>query len=103
MVNLGSPLPKFTYGLTINMEYKGFDLSAFFYGSYGNKILNGTKQYMYWFQQNSNHAKEFADRYVQNDIIKLDENGNPKVVVKQNIDTDIARNSNSRKTKCWKI
>ena len=105
MVNLGSPLPKFTYGLTINMEYKGFDLSAFFYGSYGNKILNGTKQYMYWFQQNSNHAKEFADRYVQNDIIKLDENGNPKVVVKQNIDTDIARNSEDNYNKLcdWHI
>lgn len=105
MVTLGSPLPKFTYGLTINMEYKGFDLSAFFYGSYGNKILNGTKQYMYWYQSNSNHVKEFADRYVQNDIIKLDENGNEMVVVKQNIDTDIARNSedNYNKLCSWHI
>jgi TonB-linked SusC/RagA family outer membrane protein len=91
-VNLGSPLPKLTFGMTVNLEYKGFDLSAAFNGTYGNKILNGTKQYLYWFQGNDNHAKEFADRYVENDIIKLDENGNEMVVVHQNLDTDLPKN-----------
>lgn len=37
---LGSPLPKFTYGFGSNFSYKGFDLSFFFYGVYGNKLLN---------------------------------------------------------------
>ncbi|WP_295671931.1 TonB-dependent receptor [uncultured Mucilaginibacter sp.] len=37
---VGSPIPKFTYGLTANVTYKNFDLSAFFQGVYGNKIYN---------------------------------------------------------------
>lgn len=37
---LGSPNPTFTYGVTNNFTYKNFDLSLFFYGSYGGKILN---------------------------------------------------------------
>ncbi len=37
---VGSPIPKFTYGLTSNVAYKNFDLSIFFQGVYGNKIYN---------------------------------------------------------------
>jgi TonB-linked SusC/RagA family outer membrane protein len=37
---IGSPLPKFTYGLTNTFNYKGFDLSVFLQGSYGAKIFN---------------------------------------------------------------
>jgi TonB-linked SusC/RagA family outer membrane protein len=37
---LGSPLPKFTYGFGNNFSYKNFDLSFFFNGVYGNKIIN---------------------------------------------------------------
>ncbi len=36
----GSPIPKFTYGMTANVQYKNFDLSLFFQGVYGNKIYN---------------------------------------------------------------
>jgi len=39
-VNVGNPFPDFVFGLTLNAEYKGFDLSAFFQGSVGNDILN---------------------------------------------------------------
>ncbi len=39
-VPLGSPNPDFTYGITNNFSYKDFDLSIFFYGSYGGKILD---------------------------------------------------------------
>lgn len=38
--DLGSPLPKFTFGWTNTFRYKNFDLSIFINGSYGNKILN---------------------------------------------------------------
>jgi hypothetical protein len=38
-VNIGCGLPKFTYGLTINVDYKGFDLLIFGSGVAGNKIL----------------------------------------------------------------
>jgi TonB-linked SusC/RagA family outer membrane protein len=37
---IGSPLPKFTYGLTNNVTYKNFDLTVFLQGSYGAKIYN---------------------------------------------------------------
>ena len=39
-VNLGSPLPLFTFGWTNTFRYKNFDLSIFLNGSYGNKVLN---------------------------------------------------------------
>jgi TonB-linked SusC/RagA family outer membrane protein len=39
-VPLGNPNPTFTYGFTNNFSYKDFDLSIFFYGSYGGKILD---------------------------------------------------------------
>ena len=38
--NLGSPLPKFTFGWTNTFRYKDFDLNIFINGSYGNKIYN---------------------------------------------------------------
>lgn len=37
---LGSPNPDFTYGTNVGLGYKGFDLSAIFYGSQGNEVLN---------------------------------------------------------------
>ena len=37
---LGSAIPKYTFGATINLEYRNFDLSAFFQGQYGNKIYS---------------------------------------------------------------
>ena len=38
--NIGSPLPKFTFGWTNSFRYKNVDLSIFLNGSYGNKVLN---------------------------------------------------------------
>ncbi|HKO82023.1 MAG TPA: hypothetical protein VJU78_16565, partial [Chitinophagaceae bacterium] len=43
-VDLGSSQPKFTFGFTNSFSYKGFDLSVFFQGSYGNKIFNLLRQ-----------------------------------------------------------
>nr|WP_294946552.1 TonB-dependent receptor [uncultured Mucilaginibacter sp.] len=37
---LGSPLPKFQYGINNTFNYKNFDLNIFFAGSYGNKVFN---------------------------------------------------------------
>jgi len=37
---VGSPIPKFTYGLTTNLSYAKFDISLFFQGVYGNKLYN---------------------------------------------------------------
>ena len=38
--NIGSPLPKFTFGWTNAFRFGDFDLSVFVNGSYGNKVLN---------------------------------------------------------------
>jgi hypothetical protein len=38
--DLGAGIPKFTYGITLNLEYKGFDFSVFGTGAAGNKIYN---------------------------------------------------------------
>lgn len=38
--NIGSPMPKFTFGWTNTFRYKNFDLSLFINGSYGNKVYN---------------------------------------------------------------
>lgn len=40
---IGSPLPKFTYGITNTFQFKGFDASLFLQGSYGAKIFNFLK------------------------------------------------------------
>ena len=38
--NIGSPLPKFTFGWTNTFRYRNLDLSIFLNGTYGNKVLN---------------------------------------------------------------
>ena len=43
-VYLGSPLPKFTFGFTLNMDYKNFDLMMFLQGAGGNKIFQGLRR-----------------------------------------------------------
>jgi len=41
--NIGSPLPKFTFGWNNTFHYKNWDLTVFINGSYGNKVGNYTK------------------------------------------------------------
>ncbi len=82
---LGSPLPKVIFGFSVNLEYKGFDMSAFFNGTIGNKIFNGMKQYLYYSQGYGNRAKEFVNRY-RDEIVK-----DGVVVVHENHNTDLWR------------
>jgi TonB-dependent starch-binding outer membrane protein SusC len=42
---IGSPHPDFTYGLNLNLAYKGFDLTIFGQGVQGNQLFNYVK---YW-------------------------------------------------------
>ncbi|HEV2833580.1 MAG TPA: SusC/RagA family TonB-linked outer membrane protein, partial [Hanamia sp.] len=41
---LGSSIPKYTFGLTLNLDYKGFDLLVFAQGAAGNKIFQGLRR-----------------------------------------------------------
>ena len=46
---IGNPNPDFTYGLNLVFGYKGFDLTAFFYGSQGAEIFNYNKWWLdFW-------------------------------------------------------
>lgn len=40
---IGNPNPKYTFGISNDFSYKGFDLSFFIYGSQGNDVLNVNK------------------------------------------------------------
>jgi len=41
--NIGSPMPKYTFGWNNTFRYKNFDLNIFINGSVGNKVLNYLK------------------------------------------------------------
>ncbi len=45
-VVIGNPNPKFFYGFSNNLTFKGIDLDVLLQGVYGNKIYNGGGQYM---------------------------------------------------------
>lgn len=41
---LGNNIPKYTYGLTLNLDYKNFDFTAFAQGAAGSKIFQGLRR-----------------------------------------------------------
>jgi len=41
---LGTSIPKYTFGLTLNFDYKNFDLMVFASGAAGNKIFQGLRR-----------------------------------------------------------
>lgn len=43
---IGSPWPDFVYGMTLNLGYRGFDMSAFLQGSQGNDVMNLKMYYL---------------------------------------------------------
>ncbi len=51
---IGNPHPDFTAGLNLGARYGNFDLTAFFFGSFGNDILNTTKQFTIFREFNTN-------------------------------------------------
>jgi TonB-linked SusC/RagA family outer membrane protein len=63
---VGNPNPKFIYGLSNNVSYKGFDLTILFQGVSGNDIINGAGGFMSananWFD---NQTKDQLKRWQQ--------------------------------------
>jgi TonB-linked SusC/RagA family outer membrane protein len=55
-VFIGNPHPDFTYGVNLNVGYKGFDLSAFFQGVQGNQIINMVKRWVDFNNQAGNRS-----------------------------------------------
>ena len=60
-----NPHPDFIYGLTNNFSYKGFDLSVFLQGSYGNDVFNGTRLFLESLQGGDNQTTAILRRWQQ--------------------------------------
>lgn len=41
---IGKGMPDWTFGFTLGFEWKGFDLNAFFYGTAGNSVFDGSRR-----------------------------------------------------------
>ncbi|MCG2793082.1 MAG: TonB-dependent receptor [Weeksellaceae bacterium] len=58
---LGNSLPKYTFGFTVNLNYKNFDLMVFAQGQAGNKIFQGLRRLDI---PNANFQTAVLDRWV---------------------------------------
>ncbi len=77
---LGNSIPKYTFGLTLNLDYKGFDFMVFAQGAAGSKIFQGLRRLDIG---NSNYQTKALSRWTgegtSNDYPRLtttDPNGN---------------------------
>lgn len=59
-VMLGSPLPDFTFGLVLNMSFKGFDVSANIYSAIGQEIIRNYERQ----QPYANMVGYWNDRWI---------------------------------------
>ena len=60
---IGSAEPDFTFGLTNNFSYKGFDLSFFFSGSVGNDIINVNRMRLSFYNGRTNAIQNAVNRW----------------------------------------
>ncbi len=85
---IGSPWPKWTGGLSTNLGWRSFDLTAFLQFSYGNDVYNATRLYTDAFgAYGDNSTTRALDRWRAPD---LDGDGNP-IPGTGNTDTDVPR------------
>jgi len=80
---MGSPIPDLTYGLNINLDYKGFDLSVFFQGVQGNDIYAELVAWTQGMHNNFNLSTDVLNRWTPTNTItdvpravRNDPNGN---------------------------
>ena len=76
MEYIGSPHPDFTGGLNIDLGYGDFDLNMFFYGSYGNDMINYVRRWIDFGMFNGGKSKDalynsWGSPYVDNADAKL--------------------------------
>jgi TonB-linked SusC/RagA family outer membrane protein len=65
--SIGSPQPKFFGGLTLDGTYKAWDFNLYFYGSFGNKILNYVESHLESFQKRgSEGVQNVSQEYFEN-------------------------------------
>ncbi|MDR2809446.1 MAG: TonB-dependent receptor [Tannerellaceae bacterium] len=60
---IGNPIPDITYGLSLDAQYKNFDLNLLFQGVVGNDIYNAAKYYFMRFDGRQNVRTDYLDQY----------------------------------------
>jgi hypothetical protein len=60
-VHSGSPIPKVTAGLNINISYSNWDMSVFFQGAYGHKIFSVLNRDIEGFYRPFNVTQRYYD------------------------------------------
>lgn len=63
---IGNAQPDFIFGLTNSFAWKGFDLSVFIQGSYGNQIINTNRQNLEMFTGQQNASIVALERWTPN-------------------------------------
>jgi len=83
---IGSPHPDFMANLVNNFSYKGFDLSIFFQGIFGNEILNLVNRDIEGMSGLNNQSRAVIDRFTPTSPSELvpratgtDPNGNRRI------------------------
>ena len=76
MTYIGNPHPDLTGGLNIDLGYGNFDLNMFFYGSYGNDMINYVRRWIDFGMFNGGKSKDalynsWGSPYVDNAQAKL--------------------------------
>jgi len=88
---IGNPNPDYTCGLNLFLGYKGFDMTAFFYGVYGNDIFNYNRWWLdfwpSWYGQKSTDLlyKSWTSSRINTTV--------PKASNKSNFSTNTVSNS----------
>lgn len=81
---IGNPYPDVTVGLNIKLEYRNFDFTTIWYGSFGNDVFNTTKYTLMNGANNSNVLAGLYDKAWRTDnptnsqprLTSVDNNGN---------------------------
>ena len=60
---IGNPYPDMFFGLNLGLSYKGFDVSLFLQGQYGNEIYNATKFWLTNSGYNYNKGTAILERW----------------------------------------
>ena len=64
----GSYQPDYEYGITLDVDYKEFDLSVQLFGIEGNSIYNGAKQYAYSVKRHKDLVYSWSDANPKSNI-----------------------------------
>jgi TonB-dependent starch-binding outer membrane protein SusC len=67
LTSIGNPQPKFYGGLNFDGSFKNWDFNLYFYGTYGNKIMNYVESDLESFQKRGSEGVEnVSQQYYQN-------------------------------------